>query len=191
MMVNLVRCNNDIGTLISQTFFIPRVVRTEDERNVLTALLLMQTGGALALQLFGIGSAYFLFVCAVPLFCALSLDALLNRGGLLVSLWTYALGMSVPLLSGTRMACIVLDVFVPLVCSSHFLSFPSVRARGFSLPYDIQSDILNRRRDALVQMRLPNISSHHSSQLYYLSLYRSLRPSRTAFREAYASKQSR
>jgi hypothetical protein len=33
----------------------------------------------------------------------------------------YALGMLVPLLSGTRMACIVLDVFLPLVCSSHFL----------------------------------------------------------------------
>jgi hypothetical protein len=123
MMVNLVRYYDDIGTLISQTVFIPDVVRTEDERNVLTALLLMQSGGALALQLLGLGSAYFLFVGAVPLFGALSLDALLNRGGPLVSLWTYALGMSVPLLSGTRMACIVFDVFVPLVCSSHFLSF--------------------------------------------------------------------
>jgi hypothetical protein len=89
----------------------------------------MQSGGALALQLLGLGSAYFLFVSAVPLFGALSLDALLNRGGLFVSLWTYALGMSVPLLSGTRMACIVLDVFVPLVCSSHFFSFlPCARA---------------------------------------------------------------
>ncbi|KAI0262019.1 hypothetical protein BGY98DRAFT_1192657 [Russula aff. rugulosa BPL654] len=102
------------GTLISQTVFIPDDVRTEDERNVLTALLLMQSGGALVLQLFGIGSAYFLFVSAVPLFGALSLDALLNRGGLHVSLWTYALGMSVPLMSGTRMACITLDVFAPL-----------------------------------------------------------------------------
>jgi hypothetical protein len=116
MMVNLVRYYDDIGTLISQTVFIPDVVRTEDERNALTALLLMQSGGALALQLLGIGSAYFLFISSVPLFGALSLNALLNRGGPLVSLWTYALGMLVPLLSGTRMACIVLDVFVPLVC---------------------------------------------------------------------------
>lgn len=121
MMVNLICYYDGVGTLISQTAFIPDVVRMEDERNVLTALLLMQSGGALALQLFGIGSAYFLFVSAVPLFGALSLDALLNRGSPLVSLWTYALGMLVPLVSGTRMACIVLDVFVPLVCSSHFL----------------------------------------------------------------------
>lgn len=96
---------------------------------MLTALLLMQSGGALVLQLLGIGSAYFLFVSAVPLFGALSLDALLNRGGLHVSLWTYALGMSVPLMSGTRMACITLDVFAPLVCSSHLLTFlPCARA---------------------------------------------------------------
>ena len=132
MMVKLLRYYDDLGTLISQTVFIPDDVRTEDERNVLTALLLMQSGGALALQLLGIGSAYFLFVSAVPLFSALSLDTLLNRGGLHVSLWTYALGMSVPLLSGTRMACITLDVFVPLVCSSHFLTFFRARVRIFS-----------------------------------------------------------
>jgi hypothetical protein len=128
-MVNLLRYYDDTGTLISQTGFIANVVGTEDERNVLTALLLIQSGGALALQLLGLGSAYFLFVGAVPLFGALSLDALLNRGGLHVSLWTYAMGMSVPLFSGTRMACITLDVFVPLVCSSHFLTFlPCARA---------------------------------------------------------------
>ncbi len=82
----------------------------------------MQSGGALALQLLGIGSAYFLFVAAVPLFVALLLDALLNRGGSLVSLRTYALGMFVPLLSGTKMACITLDVFVPLVRSTPYPS---------------------------------------------------------------------
>jgi len=129
MTLNFVCYYDDIGTLISQIIFIPDVISTEDERNVLTALLLMQSFGALSLQLFGLGSAYFLFVGAVPLFGALSLDALLNRGGLLVSLWTYALRMSVPLLSGTRMACIVFDVFVPLVSPSHFLTFlPCTRA---------------------------------------------------------------
>ena len=60
-------------------------------------------------------------VSAVPLFGALSLDVLLNRGSPLVSLWTHVLGMLVPLLSSTRMVCIVLDVLISLVCSSHFL----------------------------------------------------------------------
>ncbi|KAH9989914.1 hypothetical protein BJV74DRAFT_922202 [Russula compacta] len=83
------------------------------ERNVLTALLLMQSGSALALQLLGIGSACFIFVSAVPLFVALSLDALLNPGAV-VSLWAYALGLLVPLHIGTRLACTILDVFVPL-----------------------------------------------------------------------------
>jgi hypothetical protein len=105
--------------LISQTVLLPEVVGTEDERNVLTALLLMQSGGALALQLLGFGSAYFFFVNAVPLFVAMSLDALLNRGARAVTLWTYALGMFVPLLTGTKTSCIALDVFVPLVCSLH------------------------------------------------------------------------
>ena len=115
MMVNLVHYYDIIGTLISQTVFLSRVIGMEDEGNLLTARLLM--AGALSLQLLGIGSAYSLFVSAVPLFVALSLDAFLNHGGVLVNLWTYALGMFVPLLASTKMACIVLDV-VPLVCST-------------------------------------------------------------------------
>jgi hypothetical protein len=89
------------------------------ERYVLTALLLMQTGGTLTFQLLGIGSACFLFVTALPLFVALSLDALLNSGAV-VSLWAYALGLSVSLFSGTKLAFTVLDVFVPLVRSPLF-----------------------------------------------------------------------
>jgi len=95
--------------LASQTVF-PDVA----ERSVLSALLLMQTGGALLLQLLELGSAYLLFFAAIPLFVALSLDALLNHG-LVVSLWTYALVSLVPLLTGMQMSCVVLDVFVPLV----------------------------------------------------------------------------
>ncbi len=76
--------------------------------------LMMQSVGVLSLQLLGIGLAYS-FVSAVLL------DAFLNRGGL-VNLWTYALGMFVPPLGSTKIACIVLDVFVPLVCSTTFLS---------------------------------------------------------------------
>jgi hypothetical protein len=105
--------------LISQAVLIPDAVGTKEERNVFTALLLMQSGGALVLQLLGLGSAYFLFINAAPLFVAMSLDAVLNRGARVVSLWTYALGMFVPLLTGAKTACIALDVFVPLVCSLH------------------------------------------------------------------------
>ncbi len=50
---------------------------------LLTALLLMQSASALSLQSLSIGSAYSLLVSAVLLFVALSLDAFLNRGGLL------------------------------------------------------------------------------------------------------------
>lgn len=86
------------------------------ERNILTALLLTQSGGALALQLYGIGSACILFVNSAPLFVALALDGLLNPTTV-ISLWAYALGLLVPLFTGTKLACTVLDVFVPLVCS--------------------------------------------------------------------------
>ncbi|KAH8993018.1 hypothetical protein EDB92DRAFT_1986255 [Lactarius akahatsu] len=96
------------GILASQVVF-PEVA----ERSVLTALLLMQSGGALLLQLLGLGSSYLLFFGALPLFVALSLDTLLNHGPV-VSLWTYALSLVVPLLTGMQMTCVVLDVFVPL-----------------------------------------------------------------------------
>ena len=98
-----------VGILASQ-FVFPEVA----ERTVLSALLLLQSGGALLLQLLGLGSAYLLFLGAVPLFVALSLDTLLNDSHI-VSLWTYAFSMVVPLLTGMQMACVVLDVFVPLV----------------------------------------------------------------------------
>ncbi len=137
----------------------------------------MQSASMLSLELLSIDSAYSLFVSAMPLFVSLSLDASLNRGGLLVNLWTYALGMFVPLLGGTKMACIVLDVFVPLVCST---AFPSSSAF-----YIILSDTLNHRLDVSVQTRLRNISSRPSSHSYYLSLYRSSRPSRTDSLDAY------
>lgn len=104
-----------LGMLASQT-----ALAGVAERNVLTALLLTQSGGALALQLLGIGSACFLFVNSAPLFVALALDALLNSSTV-VSLWAYALGLLVPLFTGTKLACTILDVFVPLVCS-HFRS---------------------------------------------------------------------
>jgi len=87
MMMNLVRYYDIIGTLISQTGFLSEVIGMEDEGNLLTALPWMQSAGALSLQLLGIGSAYSLFVSAVPLLVALSLDAFLDRGGL-VNLWT-------------------------------------------------------------------------------------------------------
>lgn len=97
------------GILASQVFF-----SEVEERIILSSLLLMQSGGAMLLQLLGLGSAYLLFLGAVPLFVALSFDTLLNSG-LVVSLWTYAFSMVVPLLTGFQITCVVLDVFVPLV----------------------------------------------------------------------------
>ncbi len=67
MMVNLVRYYDIIGTLISQMVFLPEVIDMEKERNLLTALLLMQSGGALVLQMLGIGLAYCLL--SVPCRC--------------------------------------------------------------------------------------------------------------------------
>jgi hypothetical protein len=142
------------------------------ERVVLATLLLTQSGGALALQLLGIGSACFLFVNAVPLFVALLLDALLNSGAV-VSLWAYALGLLVPLFTGTKLAGTILDVFVPLVRSC------------------LRSQVLQRkinlcfRQDVWAQMRLLNISLRLSSQLYYVSAHRSLRHSRDVFLNMY------
>ena len=69
-----------VGILASQVV-LPDVA----ERTVLSSLLLLQSGGALLLQLLGLGSAYLLFLGAAPLFVALSLDTLVNDG-LVVSL---------------------------------------------------------------------------------------------------------
>jgi hypothetical protein len=98
-----------VGILTSQLVF-----AEVSERTVLSSLLLMQSGGAVLLQLLGLGSAYLLFLGAVPLFVALSFDTLLSSGNI-VSLWTYAFSLGVPLLTGFQMTCVVLDVFVPLV----------------------------------------------------------------------------
>jgi hypothetical protein len=100
---------SSLGMLASQAAF-----HEVTERNILTALLLTQSGSALAFQLLGVGSACLLFVDAVPLFVALSLDALLNSDAV-VGLWVYGLGLPVSLFTGTKLACTILDVFVPLV----------------------------------------------------------------------------
>lgn len=120
-----------LGMLVSQATFsgVP-------ERYVLTALLLTQSGGALTFQLLGIGSACFLFVSSVPLFVALSLDALLNSGAV-VSLWAYALGLSSSLFSGTKLAFTVLDVFVPLVRSRLFRKCYNAKINRYMFRLDV------------------------------------------------------
>jgi len=127
MMVNLARYYDIIGTLISQTVFLSEVIGMEDEGSLITALPLMQSAGALSLQLLGIGPAYSLFVNALPLFVALSLDAFLNHGGLLVNLWMYARwACSCPFWAAREWRVSSLTVtcsshlFVPLVCSTTF-----------------------------------------------------------------------
>jgi len=80
-----------------------------------TALLLLLTIGAFAIQMIGVGSAAMLFVSGLPLFGALVLDSLATTSATHVSLFVYAIGQITPLLTGTQIICTVFDVFVPLV----------------------------------------------------------------------------
>ncbi|KZT25302.1 hypothetical protein NEOLEDRAFT_1178422 [Neolentinus lepideus HHB14362 ss-1] len=98
------------GALLSQ-YLIGHV----PEHTVITSTLLVQSFFALVLQLLGVGSAAMFFLTSAPLFVALVLDTLkITRTGDGVSLWTYALGQLLPLLTGTQTIATVLDVFVPL-----------------------------------------------------------------------------
>src|SRR5258708_9496313 len=90
MMLNLARYYDIIGTLISQTVFLSEVIGMEDGGSLITALPLVQSAGALSLQLLGIDSASSLFVNPFPRVAAPSLDPCLNRGGLLINIRIYA-----------------------------------------------------------------------------------------------------
>ena len=71
----------------------------------------------------GIGSASIFFLCALALFVALIINTLLVGNMKNISLWTYAIGQAMPLLTGSMLIVGVVEVFVPLVC--HF-KFPCV-----------------------------------------------------------------
>ncbi|KAF8806834.1 hypothetical protein BYT27DRAFT_7167035 [Phlegmacium glaucopus] len=98
-----------LGALISQY-----LVGQVHEQSVFTALLLVQLLVATAIQVAGIGSAAIFFLCALPLFVALIINSLLVGNTKNLSLWTYAIGQSLPLLTGSMLTVGVLEVFVPL-----------------------------------------------------------------------------
>ncbi|TFK64946.1 hypothetical protein BDN72DRAFT_846164 [Pluteus cervinus] len=105
------------GALLSQYLLAPI-----PERTVLSSMLLMQSSITLVLQLNGIGSAIIFFLSSFPLFLVMVGNYLLTGAGAggatagdkRVSLWVYALGQIVPLLTGTMILVSVLEVFVPL-----------------------------------------------------------------------------
>ncbi|KDQ62015.1 hypothetical protein JAAARDRAFT_190713 [Jaapia argillacea MUCL 33604] len=102
------------GALISQLF-----IGKIHEQTLLTSLLLVQSLFAFAIQLSGVGSCVLLFLTAFPLFISLTLHysgitARHGKAGKEISLWTYVLGQTMPLLTGTQTICAILDFFVPL-----------------------------------------------------------------------------
>ena len=106
---------NTPGALISQ-YLIGEI----NERSVYKALLLIQSFLALGIQLAGIGSAALFFLSALPFFISILLDPLFasqsseNRR---ISLCTYAIAQTLPLLTASQLLFGVIDVFVPLVCA--------------------------------------------------------------------------
>ena len=68
------------------------------------------------------------FLAALPIFISLLLNPLFSSkktlGGVEFSLWTYAIGQTLPLLTGSMLLLGVVEVFVPLVCSLPLGFFP-------------------------------------------------------------------
>jgi len=119
------------GALLTQLLF-----TQVPERDLLHAELLSNAFVAAAGQLAGVGSSAIFFLSATSMFGALVVDRVTTYfstpvvGGLVdkngkvdkvegkdgfVSLWTYALGQLIPLLTGTQLVAATLVVFVPLV----------------------------------------------------------------------------
>ncbi|KAF8972707.1 hypothetical protein BDZ97DRAFT_1649998 [Flammula alnicola] len=98
-----------LGTMISQY-----LVGEVHEQSVFTALLLMQTLMALAIQMINIGSAAIFFLSALPLFIVFALNQLFAGSNHRLSLWTYGVGQMLPSLTGTLLLLGVTEVFVPL-----------------------------------------------------------------------------
>jgi len=103
------------GALLSQYF-----VGEVHEQSVYTSLLLIQSFFAIAVQAAGVGSAALPFLTALPLFASLALNPAFASASSVatsrrISLWTYAIGQTLPLLTGTMLLIGVVEVFVPLV----------------------------------------------------------------------------
>ncbi|KAJ7736555.1 hypothetical protein DFH07DRAFT_905762 [Mycena maculata] len=99
-----------LGGLASQL-----LVPATDEKTVYAATLLLQSSAALGIQLLNVGSAAMFFISGLPIFIALLVNDLLltTRKGE-VSLWVYALGQFLPLMTGTLIMVPTVEVFVPL-----------------------------------------------------------------------------
>ncbi|PPQ63101.1 hypothetical protein CVT24_005812 [Panaeolus cyanescens] len=98
-----------LGALLSQY-----LVGEVHERSVFTALLLIQSVIAVAVQLLNVGSAALFFLLALPIFVALFLNPLFTGTNRRISLFTYAVGQLLPIVTGTMLILGVADVFVPL-----------------------------------------------------------------------------
>lgn len=108
------------GVMISQY-----LVGEVHEQSVFTALLLIESFLAIAIQLVNIGSAAIFFLAALPLFVALALNPLFAGSNSRMSLWTYGLGSILPSLTGTLLLLGVVEVFVPLVNDIPFVTCTS------------------------------------------------------------------
>ncbi|KIJ43580.1 hypothetical protein M422DRAFT_229023 [Sphaerobolus stellatus SS14] len=102
-----------VGALLPQLYFMSPA---PNERNTLTGLLLLLSGGAAFFQIvFEVGSAAFLFIPGVALFAGLASHILLDaEGEMHIPLRTYVVGGIIPLLVGSEVWCGTADVFVPL-----------------------------------------------------------------------------
>lgn len=105
-----------VGALVPQLFFF-HPVRQDESATLSSTLLLYSLLSVMLHSIFGLGSASFFFIIALPLYLVLSLNAVQNERFEDVSLRTYVLAGLVPLIVGTEIWFGTADVFVPLVSS--------------------------------------------------------------------------
>jgi len=117
-----------LGALMSQYLVGPVF-----ERDILNALLILQSGLACGIQMAGIGSAGLFFLSSLPLFMALLLNPLITGNVTDISLITYAIAQLVPLLIGSPMLATVSEVFVPLVSLAGVLPQGPLKSMAFRL----------------------------------------------------------
>jgi hypothetical protein len=99
-----------LGVLVSQYLIGP-----VSEQAIFNAMLLLQSGLALAIQMAGVGSASVFFLSGLPMLVALFINRLITGSTKTISLVAYALAQVEPLMVGTLILATVAEVFVPLV----------------------------------------------------------------------------
>ncbi|GBE89509.1 Putative endoplasmic reticulum metallopeptidase [Sparassis crispa] len=114
------------------------------ERTVFSSVLLLQSFLTCALQFVGIGSSALYFLSCVGYCAALVLNAFVTNSKDDISLWSYLIGQLNPLMVGTQIFCITLDVFVPLTGrmgqeapAEHIIASIVAFTGGYSLPLAI------------------------------------------------------